>query len=629
MEEKAPKFEEKVPTAASASQDATNVSGSATLLQRLRSVLFHPLGLRLLSEFEGKDYPFGDDVKEPKRRSKRHKKNPTPTLATKNVLKDAIYKARKKSKTGKLVETDLTEAVTNNINQNAGRLKAKHQAFFPVQENEIENKPHGNADIILYDKNEGGNGKKTPYALIEFGLIEKNWSAKLYQNYQYLEILTNGRFKDFKFGEANGSFSVKDVMLFVVITTDWSEDGTFAFRIGVFLCSRSIECITDPCRMALLWHQRTDKEEMASEYFGRFLDVAKKFAEWRDNIPTYGLREHTYLSSSCCKCKRNGKDIVLRSYDNRVRSTSRNPEIYLSGFEECEVIWGEKNWERIDESENIDKLKTFQEADSIETTLWKSSERERRKLLIIGIPYHEGRHFAKSPKEFIPIIKHLKTLHAKGYVHGDIRAFNTVFRDKKDGFLIDYDYGGKAGKAKYPIGYQDSLGDGLRKGIERKEITKRHDWYALGQLIFTFHVIDYEENQFEDIDTYLEVCSKNIRLSVQLKNLGKEHSQDPDEEKLIDFLKILPENCITPSGNLEAKLRESDQLDTSTPPEKSSTHSDDGGPADSLDCIKSKKLVATGSPNKNPRRFEGKRTKITNGSHIIGGIHQSVPPCVM
>jgi hypothetical protein len=121
-----------------------------------------------------------------------------------------------------------------------------------------------------------------------------------------------------------------------------------------------------------------------------------------------------------------------------------------------------------------------------------------------------------------------------GYVHGDIRAFNmvlggsaeaskeavdaalgtagdtdsgcvsarhsnlTIWRsvtvtadsgfDANKGCLIDFDFGGKQGATNYPQGYQPNLPDGNRVGAEGEVIEYMHDWYALGGVIFDYHV---------------------------------------------------------------------------------------------------------------------------------------------
>lgn len=121
-----------------------------------------------------------------------------------------------------------------------------------------------------------------------------------------------------------------------------------------------------------------------------------------------------------------------------------------------------------------------------EHPLWQSGG----KLLVIAAPYREGRHCAKTPAEFEPIISELGKLHEAGFVHGDIRGFNTVFTDVKDqGWLIDFDFGGKEDKLTtlYPDGYKASLSDGFRPGSEGEPIRKWHDWYSLGYLIFQCH----------------------------------------------------------------------------------------------------------------------------------------------
>ena len=112
-------------------------------------------------------------------------------------------------------------------------------------------------------------------------------------------------------------------------------------------------------------------------------------------------------------------------------------------------------------------------------------------LDILKTPYREGTHVAMRPKHFLPVISKLKELHALGFVHGDIRAFNTVFSDvsENEGYLIDFDFGGRMGEVNYPKWYQQTLKDGLRIGVGGGTILKWHDWNAIGKLIFFIHKI--------------------------------------------------------------------------------------------------------------------------------------------
>ena len=67
--------------------------------------------------------------------------------------------------------------------------------------------------------------------------------------------------------------------------------------------------------------------------------------------------------------------------------------------------------------------------------------------------------------------------------------------DSKEGWLIDFDYGGHLGEALYPAGYKQSLDDGIRIGEEGGAIKAMDDWYALGQLIFNVHRIRKVEDE--------------------------------------------------------------------------------------------------------------------------------------
>ena len=94
------------------------------------------------------------------------------------------------------------------------------------------------------------------------------------------------------------------------------------------------------------------------------------------------------------------------------------------------------------------------------------------------------------------------------YVHGDIRAFNTVFEGSK-GFLIDFDFGGKkVEQLFYPQGYNQLLPDGFRKGKGGMKIEAWHDWSALGWLIF---LSISSRNQKPKMSNSFCICTWNAR----------------------------------------------------------------------------------------------------------------------
>jgi serine/threonine protein kinase len=157
-------------------------------------------------------------------------------------------------------------------------------------------------------------------------------------------------------------------------------------------------------------------------------------------------------------------------------------------------------------------------------------------LQVIVTPYRDGRHDATKPSSFLPVIDQLDKLHKKGYVHGDIRGFNTVFdEDNGQGYLIDFDFGGKDGERVYPEGYRTTLNDGIRLGPDetpssRNFIWPWHDWYALGRLIFVVHELVPPEGTHD---------TENRSQLFDLNRVWQDLIDDPTPEmitKLTDFL---------------------------------------------------------------------------------------------
>ena len=179
---------------------------------------------------------------------------------------------------------------------------------------------------------------------------------------------------------------------------------------------------------------------------------------------------------------------VLRSYDDRLSKLDRNCEVYFN--KDCRSIvadgegHGTREVIKFYEQLNTALDDTVLAADVDE--FWKPSC--NKTLLVIAVPHREGEHVAKHPISFIPIIDQLEKLHEAGFVHGDIRAFNTIFGATKEdkGYLIDFDFSGIPGTL-YPPGYKKSLDDGQRFTGEDNKMQKWHDWYALGRLIFVIH----------------------------------------------------------------------------------------------------------------------------------------------
>jgi serine/threonine protein kinase len=158
----------------------------------------------------------------------------------------------------------------------------------------------------------------------------------------------------------------------------------------------------------------------------------------------------------------------------------------LSLLEENHIVDGVVKWIHIKDADPME-FGTRGENHNLSDRLWEF----KGQLMILSSPHIPGRHYATSVSQLLAAVERLESLHNKGYVHGDIRAYNIIF-----GFgtaeLIDFDFGGVEDRDStvYPEGYNQALCDGHRLGKAGKPITKRHDWRALLYILFNLHVLE-------------------------------------------------------------------------------------------------------------------------------------------
>ena len=90
-------------------------------------------------------------------------------------------------------------------------------------------------------------------------------------------------------------------------------------------------------------------------------------------------------------------------------------------------------------------------------------------------------HMQGAP-ELLQLHEIINTLHAKGFVFGDLRLPNIVITDKGQVQLIDFDWAGEEHQVRYPISISTAIrwAEGV-KGLGL--IKKEHDWFMLGQLL--------------------------------------------------------------------------------------------------------------------------------------------------
>jgi len=253
--------------------------------------------------------------------------------------------------------------------------------------------------------------------------------------------------------------------------------------------------------------------------------------------------------------------VVLRSYDTRLRPTSRSPHVYLHAKvkETYDEVLEEEpiqsdlptlgrpllylaNGTAASNVRNFGDTSDIQQiAEMQQDWLWDNYG----KLQLIETAFRKSRqqnvHEAQRPGDFIPIINHLLHLHEQGFVHGDIRAFNMVF-DGNDGKLIDFDLSGVVGKARYPLGYKSTLPDGIRCGHALNLIEKHHDWYALGKVIFVYHEFQEPDKLVEEDNNFF-TYKRRTEMSERFNKLKAGEGSSKDSiSSLVAKLKDLLEH---------------------------------------------------------------------------------------
>jgi hypothetical protein len=210
---------------------------------------------------------------------------------------------------------------------------------------------------------------------------------------------------------------------------------------------------------------------------------------------------------------------LYRAYDTRLRPTERRSDLYLEPNvfgNPCDAI-AKSVFKIVDQM----AIRRPQIGSAIDW-LWDY----KGELQVISTTYHDGIHYATHPLHFLPIIKNLESLHSQGFVHGDIRAYNMVLpreaANADEGWLIDFDYGGKADIVTYPTGYKQVLADGVRVGKAGRQITIMDDWRSLfGLILHKYELLSKKRGEFGDLEQIT-----NLREAMQIY-------YDPDPETSI------------------------------------------------------------------------------------------------
>jgi len=435
---------------------------------------------------------------------------------------------------------------------------------------EWERKKKGKIDIMIWERDGSKNSRAFPLCTIEFGKKGNfDWWEKIGQALHNAGIMRNSRSSQTPNSKNISEFTFDQPMIassVIVGKKDGKVDGDF----GVFLCvpvSKSDGSERD-YRAILLWRKRVENNlDAAAEAFGKIVQAS---------IALHCMRVQTIDSSFFEPL---GPDCAIidgrlyRSYDNRLRCIYRSPDPYFhngpdnveekqeTGFhsyptnsnegpddhEEAKIVFDARDRANIKDlhpfgdplpSQDINTGKTIDSRG----LLWEN----RGRFLVISVPFREGTHEAKKVSHFIPILKHLQHLHNHNKVHGDIRAFNIIFKDKEKGWLIDLDYGGVCGEKKYPEGFNFYLADGHRLepvDLEKDNpIRKFDDIYALWK-VFDLHIIKRDSvgsaERLEVVEGQLSFQDKVFSAADIFLSLPPEATDVPKvlKEQMATFIK--------------------------------------------------------------------------------------------
>ena len=262
----------------SPSASASNKNGFFEIVQRLRSVLHHPMGLPLTCLLENKSE---SKVKELLLR------NFSDQLETqlKSDAFDDLFSACYSSWTNP-GEPALTAALSTRMGEamKASNLEALHQY--------LVSRPPGKIDVLVRRVAHDKSSSTAPVLLIEVGLQNEDWWKKVDQGITYVQALT--KVDD----EKRDTARFTEPMLFTVVTIAKTNRESMSARLGVFLCTqRKPESPSDDFRVALLWRTETKDLQELSKAFGRMLRATCLLPKWKDTA----CENYEYLGPNCCR----------------------------------------------------------------------------------------------------------------------------------------------------------------------------------------------------------------------------------------------------------------------------------------------------------------------------------------
>lgn len=295
----------------SPSKNANAEVGYSRVNYRLRSVLFHPFGLPLVSLFD--DSPA---LREYVRKSfpQVHTRMPYASeefdgvllksyQAFEKLVKNYDEEEQKKKRSGepkitKPSEESLTKETHAQIALELDKsLEAKHQHSMYYH---VSTKSKARTDILI--KRNDDSDSTAIVLLLEVALGKKpEWWLKADQNVSYLQNFLKDMNKE-------STVKFTGPVMFAVLTvktTNGLDDVSFrSAHLGVFLCVPATASRTcRDFRMALIWREMFESLDNASKGMGKTLRAASALAGIVANQGSMGFHDFKYLGPNCCRIK--------------------------------------------------------------------------------------------------------------------------------------------------------------------------------------------------------------------------------------------------------------------------------------------------------------------------------------
>lgn len=177
------------------------------------------------------------------------------------------------------------------------------------------------------------------------------------------------------------------------------------------------------------------------------------------------------------------------------------------------------------------------------------------KKLLIAIPFYENGSLNQIPHRLrqdqlrlitAQLISAVKYIHAKGYIHYDIKPGNILLDAEYNAILIDFGLACKQTRERFKTGTHFTMAPEVVKarGFERFRLTTSLDWWSIGVTVWIMNnLITYQDDDSEHRHhTYTQpfkvrktkICKKKYRIRNHMKHFPEHFSSE-----LREFLSTL------------------------------------------------------------------------------------------